>query len=93
MGSSSRMPDTFTEYSGDEIMSNFDGQIVQETTDAIKGQELFSRYAGWNFNGKVWFENEKWNCEVWRYGSWSQTFNADTLEEIMSDVCSEYGSD
>lgn len=93
MGSASRIPESFLEYDGEEIMSNFDGAIVLETAEAIKGKELFSRYAGWNFNGKVWWQNNLWNCEVWCYGSFQKTFNAETLNEIMSDVCSEYGSD
>lgn len=93
MGSASRIPESFLEYNGEEIMSNFDGVIISETADAIKGKELFSRYAGWNFNGKVWWQNNLWNCEVWCYGSFQKTFNAETLDEIMSNVCSEYGSD
>ena len=93
MGSALRIPESFLEYEGEEIMSNFDGAIVSETAEAIKGKELFSRYSGWNFNGKVWWQNNLWNCEVWCYGSFQKTFNAETLDEIMSDVCSEYGSD
>lgn len=93
MGSASRIPESFLEYDGEEIMSNFYGAIVSETAEAIKGKELFSRYAGWNFNGKVWWQNGKWCCEVWTYGSWNETFVVDTLSEIMSDVSSDYGSD
>lgn len=93
MGSASRMPESFLEFDGEALMSNFDGEIVQETAEAIKGKELFSRYAGWNFNGKVWWQNGKWCCEVWCYGSFQKTFVEDTLQDIMSEVCSEYGSD
>jgi len=93
MGSSSRMPENFLEFDGEELMSNFDGLIVEKTAEAIKGKELFSSYSGWNFSGQVWWQNDKWCCEVWRYGSFQKTFVKDTLQDIMSEVCSEYGSD
>lgn len=87
----SRLPDSFTEYEGDGIMSNYDGLIDENTASEIKGRELFSRYAGWNFNGKVWWGNNQWNCEVWQYHSHMETVSKDTLEEIMQTVCDKYG--
>jgi len=87
------MSDDYKKYKGEEIMSNYDGKVVEETVKAIKGKELFSHYTGWNFCGRVWWENDKWLCEVYRYGSYNQTFINDALEEIMKDVCSEYGSE
>jgi len=93
MGSAFRLPEGFLEYDGEDLMSNFDGQIIQETAEAIKGNELFSTYAGWDFNGKVWWMDGKWLCEVWCYGSWKETVIKDTLQEIMDEVCSKYGSD
>jgi hypothetical protein len=91
MGSATRMPESFSEYNGDELMSNFGREIDKETEQAIKGKELFSRYAGWNFNGLVWWQDNKWLCEVWCYGSWRETFACDTTEEIMEEVSDEYG--
>ena len=87
------MPNDFVEYDGDEIMSNFDMKINEETALAIKNKKLFSRYAGWNFNGKVFWLNNQWNCEVWVYGSPQQIISADTLKELMTDVSDEYGYD
>ena len=86
-----RMPEDFSEYDGEGLMSNFDREIILETADAIKEKKLFSGYAGWNFHGKVWWQEEKWNCEVWCYGCWSKTVTCDTLEDIMDEVSSEYG--
>jgi len=91
MGSTYRMPESFSEYEGEEIMSNFDGRVVEESAKAIKGKELFSRYAGWNFNGKVWWQNDKWLCEVWCYRSWRETFVCETPKELMEEISSEYG--
>lgn len=91
MDSDYRMPKSFSEFGGEELMSNFDRQIVKETAEAIKGEKLFSRYAGWNFNGIVWYEHEKWLCEVWRFREWQETFVCDTLEEIMTEVSDDYG--
>ena len=91
MGSASRLPKSFEEYNGEELMSNFDRKINKEVANAIKSKKLFSRYAGWNFNGKVWFDDNKWLCEVWTYGNWQKTFICDTLDEIMESVSNEYG--
>jgi len=88
-----RLPKNFMEFSGDQLMSNFDHEINHQTANRIKGTKHFSRYAGWNFNGKVWWDNGKWNCEVWCYGSFQTTFTEDTLEEIMEVVCEKFGSD
>ena len=92
MDKNSRIPESFQQYD-ETLMSNCDHTIEQSVADEIKGKELYSQYAGWNFCGYVWWEGEMWNCEVWHYGSWQETFNAETLEEIMSMVSDEYGSD
>ena len=42
MSSISRIPNNFYEYDGEEIMSNFDREIIRETEKAIKGQNMFS---------------------------------------------------
>lgn len=86
-----RLPKNFVKYDGEEIMSNYDYLIIEETAEAIKGKELYSHYAGWNFNGQVWWENDLWHCEVWCYGSYQQTVSAETLNKIMNNACSIYG--
>ena len=86
-----RIPEKFQEFDGDDIMLNFDRAVVEETAIAIKGEELFSRYAGWNFNGMVWWQDEKWHCEVWQYRSYMETVSEDTLDEIMITVSDKYG--
>jgi hypothetical protein len=91
MDNSTRMPEYFTEHGDIDMMSNFDGSIIYEIASDIEGNEMFSRYAGRNFNGKVWWEENKWLCEVWTYGSWSKTLVFDALDEMMIGVSSEYG--
>ena len=85
-----RRPISFTDFP-DEIMSNFDHCIDEKVAEAIKDKPLYAQYSGWNFCGYVWWQNNKWCCEVWTYNSWSKTFMADTLQEIMENVSSEYG--
>ena len=88
-----RLPDDFTEHDGNAVLSNLDRGVDESVMEEIKGKELFSRYAGWNFNGLVWWQNKQWHCEVWRYRSYNETFSADTLEEIMTLVSDKYGYD
>ena len=59
MDDTTRLPKNFSEYSGEEIMSNCDGLIIEQTANEIKEKELFSRYSGWNFNGLVWWQDNK----------------------------------
>jgi len=88
-----RLPESFTEYDGETLMSNYDREINETTAAEIKGKEVFSRYAGWDFNGKVWWGNNQWNCEVWQYGNFMATVSAPTLPEIMYTVSETYGYD
>lgn len=86
------LPTDFTECGMDDIMSNFDHSIADGIAEHIKGKPLFSRYAGWNFNGQVWWDGA-WNCDVYVYGSCLKTVRAETLREIMDSVCAEFGFD
>lgn len=88
-----RIPESFSEFDGKELMSNGDRVIDKRTEEAIKGKDLFSRYVSWNFNGKVWWQDNKWLCEVWCYRSWRETFVCDSTEDILEEVSSEYGYD
>ena len=87
-------PKHFVEYEDDGLMSNFDGIVDYSIADAIKGKPLYSRYAGWNFNGKVWWDDKinQWICEVWQYHSVTEYVVKSTLEEIMETVCEKYGN-
>jgi len=86
-----RIPESYTEYCGECIMSNFDGLIVEETANFIKGRDLLSGYSAWNFYGKVWFQEDSWLCEVWCNGSWKESFVCETLEGLMEEVSGKYG--
>jgi hypothetical protein len=87
-----RLPENFTEFSKD-VMSNYDYVIDYNAAELVKSKPLYFRYTGWNFCGYVWWQNHKWYCDVWAYGSYCKTFDADKLENIMSDVSDEYGYD
>jgi len=47
-----------TEYSGDTIISNLTGQIDLEIELKIKSTNYLSRYSAWNFNGRIWWNDE-----------------------------------
>ena len=87
-----KKPEDFKMYP-DTLMSNFEHTIDKEIEQKIKVQKLYAQYTGWDFYGYVWYDNNKWNCEVWQYGSHDDTVTADTLEEIMEEVSMGYGSD
>jgi len=89
----SKIPELFTEYGG-AIMSNFDHAIDEDVVKAIKGKPHYAQYAGWNFCRYVWYADDQWHCEVWRYGSPEDSLvSANELEEIMTEVSDSYGWD
>jgi hypothetical protein len=74
-------------------MTNFDHSIAPGLADSLRDRagEVFSEYTGWNFYAMVWFSNDLFRAEVWRYGSPREVITGSTLEEIMDSVSSEYG--
>lgn len=75
-------------------MSNFDWEIEDGVEEKLKANpNAHTRYAGWNFNGRVWWDakRELFACEVWRYGDPVQVVYAATLKEIMNTVSDEWG--
>lgn len=74
-------------------MSNFDHSIDTGLAEALQARpgKVFGRHAGWNFNGRVFFSDGRFHEEVWVYGSPRETVSADTLPELMEEVCYRYG--
>lgn len=69
------------------VMSNYDREIDRDIEARLKVEKVFARYAGWNFNGRVW------RCEVWVYGKPREVVEAETLEGIMEKVSEKWGSE
>lgn len=85
-----KQPEDFEQYD-EEIMSNFDHVINQETVQAIKGKKFWAAYPGSAFYGHVWFNDNLWYCDVWVYGSVSRTMSDETIEGLKEKICYEYG--
>lgn len=86
----SQIPENYQDY-GETIISNFDHEIDEEVAKSIKGQPLYAGYAGWDFHGQVWWDNNQWHCEVKVYCVIQEVISADTLPELMEAVSDEYG--
>jgi len=71
-------------------MSNCDHSIDEGLEEALEEGGL-CQYSGWNFCGYVWFEDGQYTCQVWCHKSPMEEISADTLEELMENVSSEYG--
>ena len=84
------MPENY-EYYGDEIMSNCDREVDKNIEQKIKNKPLWAGYAGWDFYGLVWWENNKWYCMVKQYRCHIDTIEANTPEKLMEKVSDEYG--
>lgn len=76
----------------DTVMTNFDHSIDWDVAEKLKTGQYTAAYAGWNFNGRVWWAGT-YKCAVWRYGSHVETVISDSLQEIMDTVSERYGYD
>lgn len=77
-----------------EIMSNFDHTVRgNDTEDRLKTDKVFGIYSAWDFNGTVWYEKDRFHCEVWVHHSPVEVLSADTLLELMELCSNEFGYD
>ena len=74
----------------DHGMSNLD-QSIDAGLEADLKNGMIGIHAAWNFNGRVWFEDGMFHEDVWRYRSYSATFSAETLRDLMNTVNDQYG--
>lgn len=74
-------------------MSNFDHVVDEGLAEALKENEgaIYGAHPATNFFGKVYYSNEKYYEEVWRYHSVVDTLSADTLEDLMTLVNDKHG--
>ena len=72
-------------------MTNSDHTIEEDVAQELKTGKFYSQYPGWNFCGYVWWNKDKWSCEVWKYNSHITTVHGYTLQEIMDKVSEDYG--
>ena len=86
------MDDSYTSLD-ETVMSNCDYTIENDVADKLKTGKFYSQYAGWNFCGYVYWNKDKWYCEIWTYHSHVKTVHRNTLDEIMDKVSEEYGND
>jgi len=76
----------------EDLMSNFDHQIEPNAEELLKSSKIYGGYPGWNFHGDVWFEDNKFYCEIWQWGNHVNTLEAESLREIMDEASEYYGS-
>ena len=76
-------------------MSNYDYSIDDGMGDVLMSDPglVFGRHHGWNFNGRVYFDGEKYHEEVWVRHELMETISAGSLNELMEKVNIKYGYD
>jgi hypothetical protein len=85
-------PEGYEEIGYPGGMSNFDFEVAEGIEDRLRTERVYTRYAGWDFNGKVWLNAEgSFSCQVWVYGSSVATVQAETLHDLMHEVSDEWG--
>lgn len=74
-------------------MTNFDHTIDDGFESSLRTQAVWGRHAGWNFNGRVWFDGNEFCEEVWTYHVPREVVRASSLQELMRIVNEQYGTD
>ena len=72
-------------------MSNCDHSIDDGLAEALRVDNVYAQYSGWDFCGYVWAEGDHFICQVWRHHSPLEEITEDTLQEIMETVSDKYG--
>ena len=74
------------------MMSNFDHTVEPNTEEKLKKGNCYADYSAWNFAGYVWWNKNKFSCEIWQYKEYVKTINAQTLYGIMDSASAEFGA-
>lgn len=77
---------------GEFVMTNFDHTIDRDCEWRLRAERVIMHYAGWHFCGDVWFADNRYHCLVFQRHIPQEIISADTLDEIMSEVCDKYGT-
>jgi DNA modification methylase len=90
--SAKRIPENYIKHD-DDIMSNFDHDIDNNVAEELKQTDQYAQYSGWNFCGEIWWDKEskKWCCEIWTHAFYRETYESDSLKEIMNSVSEKFG--
>ena len=81
------------EHTDENLMSNFDHEVNQETAQVLKGGPFAAPYTAWNFYAMCWFADEQFHAEVSQYHAHMDTLSADTPEELMEKCSDRFGED
>ena len=75
------------------VVSNFDHVIDFEVAEKLKSESgTFANFPGYHFYcDRVWYENERFHCEVWQYGVRRETISAVDIKSLHTAVCEKYG--
>jgi hypothetical protein len=76
-----------------EVMSNFDYAIDETLAAELRTRRVYSRHAGWHFNGIVWWDGEQFCEEVWVYRAPCEVIREPDLRTLMETVNNTYGWD
>lgn len=77
----------------DDVMSNFDHVIEKDIEEKLREGNCYAGYPAWNFHGTVMYKDNKFICEIKRYGCLIDTIEAETLEGIMEEASNRYGAE
>ncbi len=75
-----------------DVMSNCDHEIETDAEEKLKSGSFSGKYPAWDFHGTVWFDTDKFKCQIMQCHSHIDTIEADSLSEIMSIASEKYGS-
>lgn len=78
-----------------EVATNFDHSIDQTIkAKLIENPNKFSAsHSAWNFNGTIYYDDNKFIEEIWVYGSKREKLENNSIEELIQEANNKYGSE
>jgi hypothetical protein len=77
-----------------EVYSNFDHTLDKEVLKEVieNPGTVWGGHAAWEFYGHIYFKDGLFHEEILRYRVIQETLSNESLEDLIAEACSKYGS-
>lgn len=77
------------------VYSDFDHIIDMDIVKLLQDNPngIHAQHAAWNFCGYIWFDGENFIEEIWQYRQLIETRANEDINELISSINAEYGSE
>jgi hypothetical protein len=76
-------------------ISNYEepGQIEDGVLNTLLTTESLTGWAGWNYFGYVWHQDNRFHAEIWQFNNPIAYFTEEAFDDLIHQVLDNYGSE